>query len=287
MAARAAAPARRGQRKTQPRRNAKQEREDPESLEAEIPEIEVTDLEVFSESYNILVYGPAGHGKTALAGGAPNATYMSTEKGVVTAKRIGHKAKLMRTPSWEHCLSAMNKADATLGPEDWLICDSGTRMQLMYYRWILRTIKAAKPNRDLDIAAIQDHQKWQKGFQRFVDHMIDAPYNLIMVATPMTREDEDGDDAVVPHFEGKGRTISDYISAQFDTVLYYAVSRKASEEAGVTIRRALAQPHPELPYIAKDRSQALGDYWDVEPGNYWAMAEMIEAIQENLVESDA
>ena len=281
------APSRRAARTTAPkRRSAKQDREDPESLEANIPEIEIADLETFSESTNILLYGPAGHGKTVLAGGARRATYMSTEKGVVAARRVGHTAKLMRTPTWEHCLAAMNMADKQLGPEDWLICDSGTKMQIMYYRWILKTIKESKPNRDLDIAAIQDHQKWQKGFQRFVDHMIDAPYNLIMVATPMTREDEDGDDAVIPHFEGKGRTISDYISAQFDVVLYYAVSKIASDKAGETIRRALAQPHPDLPYIAKDRFQALGEYWEVGPGNYWAMAEMIEAIDESM-ETDA
>lgn len=284
----AAAPARRGTRTTATkRRNAKQEREDPESLEAVIPEIEINDLETHNESKNILVYGPSGHGKTVLVGGAPNGVYMSTEKGVVSAKVVGHKARLMRTPTWEHCLAAMAKADAELGPEDWLLCDSGTKMQVLYYRWILRTIKEAKPNRDLDIAAIQDHQKWQKGFQRFVDHMIDAPYNMVMVATPMTREDEEGEDAVMPHFEGKGMTISQYITAQFDVVLYYAVSKIASEKAGHTVRRALAQPHPELPYVAKDRYRALGDFWEVDPGNYWAMAEMIEAIEDSLVESDA
>lgn len=268
--------AKRGARPARARKSSTQARENPESLEAEIPEIEITNLGSFDESTNILVYGPSGHGKTALVGGAPRATFMSTEKGVVAAQIAGHKAKLMRAPTWEHCLAAMNKADETLGKDDWLIPDSITKMQVLYLRWILKTIHEHNSSRDLDIPAIQDHQKWQNGFKRFIDHMIDAQYNTIFVATAMIKDDEDGDEIVMPDLTGKNYAISSYIQAQMDVTLYYAVSKQASTSTA-RVRRALAQPYP--PYIAKDRYNALGMYQDVQDGDYGAMAEFIEMIQ--------
>ena len=71
------------------RNTAKDSRESPQAIEADEVEIELEDLSSFSESINILIYGPSGHGKTVLAGGAPNATFVSTEKGVVAARIAG------------------------------------------------------------------------------------------------------------------------------------------------------------------------------------------------------
>src|SRR6266704_4455878 len=130
-------PPRRGVRQTRSK-TATQERENPQSLEAGAVTVEIEDLTTFNESTNILLHGPSGHGKTVLAGGAPNATFLSTEKGVVAARRAGSKAGLIRAPDWEHVVAGLDLADQRLGPEDWLIVDSGTKMQVLYIRWILR-----------------------------------------------------------------------------------------------------------------------------------------------------
>jgi hypothetical protein len=272
-----AAPAKRGVRKSRAT-TQKRERENPTSMEAASVDVVIEDLAGYNESKNGLFYGPSGHGKTVLAGGCPNATFLSTEKGVVAAKRAGSDARLMRAPDWEHVLASLDKADDTLGPDDWLIVDSHTKMQVLYIRWILRVINADNPARDLDIPAIQDHQKWQNGFKRFTDRIVDAPYNSLFICTDMIREDEDGDDIVMPALTGKNYEISSYVCAQMDFIGYYAVSGPASEAAGKTIRRALFQPFP--PYIAKDRYAALGKYQDVEEGDFGAMAEFVEMINE-------
>jgi len=271
----AAPPSRRGT----PRRrsSAKTSREEPASMEAAPVEVHVEDLASYNESINIMLYGPSGHGKTVLAGGAPNATFLSTEKGVVSAKRSGSKASLIKSPDWEHALSGVRWADDNLGPEDWLIIDSHTKMQILYIRWLLRQKNEENSARDLDIPAIQDHQKWQNAFMRWTDHIIDAQYNSIFICTTMIKEDEEGEKLVLPAITGKDYTICNYVCAQMDVGLYYAISERASTREQV-VRRALAQPYP--PYFAKDRYSALGDYQDVLPGDYTAMAEFIDLIRE-------
>jgi AAA domain len=266
-------PPRRGAR----RQTATKEREDPTSLEEAAVTVEIEDLASYRESTNILIHGPSGHGKTVLAGGAPNATFMSTEKGAVAAKIAGSKAGIMRVPTWEHVVAAADLADRRLGPDDWLIVDSLTKMQVLYIRWILRAIHEQNAARDLDIPAIQDHQKWQNGFKRFCDRLIDAPYNVIAITTSMYKEDENGDDLVIPELTGKNYTISNYVSSQFDVGVYYAVAPQKSRTEPM-MRRALFQPYP--PYWAKDRYNALGRWQDIEDGDYGAMADFIAMIKE-------
>lgn len=270
----------RGARKNRPggRQTAKDSRENPESMLEDEVTIEVEELSAFAESINILVYGPSGHGKTVLAGGAPNSVFVSTEKGVIAAKQAGSKAKLIRTPTWERVVAAKKYCDEHYGSDDWVIFDSLTKMQVLMIRWILRKINADNSHRDLDIPAIQDHQKWQNYFKRFVDSLIDAPYNVIFICTEMYKEDQDGEGIVLPSITGKDYEICNYIRAQTDVNLWYMVTQN---KAGQEVRRALAQPWG--PYVAaKDRYQALGRWWDVEFGDYTAMADMIEAINEAI-----
>lgn len=252
-------------------------REAPEAItETAEVEIDLEDLQSFNESTNWMIFGPSGHGKTVLTGGAPNAVFMSTEKGVVSAKRTGSKAGLIRVPSWEHVVAGKKWADENLGPDNWLILDSLTKMQVLMIRWILRVIHEQNESRDLDIPAIQDHQKWQNYFMRFVDGLIDAPYNVIFTATAMIKEDEDGEDIVLPQIQGKDYAICNYVVSQMDIVSYYAVAPQKRRN-DPQIRRLLSQPYP--PYYAKDRFGALGKWWDVEEGDYTAIAQMIKEVE--------
>ena len=187
-----AAERRGSRRKTTSRQSARQARDNPVSIEAEDVSIEIEDIEDLSESINIGIFGPTGHGKTALAGGAPNAVVMRTESGVKTLRHTGSKARILNATTWPKIEAATNWADNKLGPEDWLIVDSGNRAQLEYVRWLLRAIHEQNSSRDLDIPALQDHQKWQNAYMRWTDRIIDAPYNSIFLYIDMKREDEDG-----------------------------------------------------------------------------------------------
>lgn len=243
------------------------------------PKVEVKDeqLEDFNESVNILVYANSGVGKTTLIGSAPNPTWLTTEKGIVSAKRAGHTGRVWRTPTWEHVEVGVERAEKELGPEDWLLVDSASKMQVLLSRWWLARQHEENDARDLDIPQIQDHQKFQNMYMRFIDRLIDAPCNVIFTATAMSNEDPEGETLVLPAITGKGYAISNYVCAQMDMVLYYGVARQQDKQAD-TIRRILAETYP--PWFAKDRYSVLDRFTDVEPGEYDTMAWIIGQIMD-------
>jgi hypothetical protein len=244
---------------------------------ADRPKVEVKDeqLEDFNESVNILVYANSGVGKTTLIGSAPNPTWLSTEKGVVSAKRAGHTGRLWRAPTWEHVEVGVERAEKELGPEDWLLVDSVSKMQVLLGRWWLGRQHEENDARDLDIPQIQDYQKFQNMYMRFIDRLVDAPCNVIFTATAMSNEDPEGETLVLPAITGKGYSISNYCCAQMDLVLYYGVARQQDKQAD-TVRRILAETFP--PWFAKDRYSVLDRFTDVYPEEYDTMAWIIEQI---------
>jgi hypothetical protein len=150
-------------------------------------------------------------------------------------------------------------------------------MQILLIRWILRMLNDENDGRDIDIPQIQDHQKWQNMFMRFVDRMVDANYNTIFITTSMIKEDPDGDDIVLPSITGKDYTISNYVCAAMDIVLYYTMAKQKNRDDPVT-RLLLAETFP--PYFAKDRYNVLPRWQSIEEGDYTAMADIIADILE-------
>jgi len=244
---------------------------------ADRPKIVIEDEELssFNESVNILVYGNSGVGKTVLIGDAPRATWLTTEKGVVSAKRVGHTGRVWRAPSWPHVEAAIERADAELTPEDWLLVDSGSKMQTLLHRWWLGKEHDENEARDEDIPQIQDYQKFQNMFKRFWSHLVDAPYNVIITATAMTHEDAEGENLVLPAIVGKGYEVANFCCAEMDQVLYYGVARTDDRKAP-TIRRLLSETYP--PWFAKDRYRVLPKWLDVEEDEFDVMSWIIEEI---------
>jgi AAA domain len=259
------------------RTTARQEENDPTLINADTVTIEIEDMASFHETKNICLYGPSGVGKTVLAGGTPNGLFLTTEKGLASALRSGSEARIMRAYDWEHILAGLRKADEVLGEKDWLIVDSGTKMQVLYMRWILRMANRANSSRSLDIPALHDHQQYQNGFKRFIDHVLDAKYNSICVFGEMEIPGEDDEMEKVPHIEG-GKTyqVCRYIIGQFDVGIRYSISSSLSKP-GDTVRLALTQPTAN--HWAKDRYMALGDWQTVGANEFTAMADFIWMIE--------
>ena len=175
----------------------------------------------------------------------------------------------------DHIEAALDQADKELGPEDWLILDSGTKMQVLMIRWILEVIHEDNEARDLDIPALQDHQKWQNMFMRMIDRVVESRYNSIITATAMHKTDEEGDALILPTFTGRDYAIANYICSQMDDVIYYGVVPQENAKAP-TVRRMLTESYP--PYFAKDRFNVLSRWIDVYEGEYFALDEVIETI---------
>jgi hypothetical protein len=242
--------------------------------------VKLEDLSDFNESFNWCIYGDSGAGKTVFASFAQRGHILSTEKGVISAKRVGSTAKLLRAPDWDHVEASIEWADKNLTERDVLVIDSVSKMQELVIRWWLGIQHAENEARDLDIPQLQDHQKWQRMFLRFVNHIIDAKYNSIFVATAMRKEDEEGDDLVLPNIVGKDYAIAQNFCADMDIVSCLRVKKRSDIDAP---RESILINDTFPPYFAKDRFNVL-PRWETIPdgqeedGRYDLITDMIDDI---------
>lgn len=215
-------------------------------------------LEDFDESVNMMVYGDSGVGKTVFAGSAPRTLFLATEKGTISAKRQGSTADVWQIEHWSEVQEAYKFLKGSDHGYDWVSMDSAEAMQHMALRWILDAAVEENSNRDPDIPQIQDHQKWQNMFKRFIKVFCDLPVNVLFTATTMRSEDEEGESIILPNLQGKGYGISQWVCAQMHVVAYMRVMRKGKGDDKETWRRLQTQTVP--PYFGKDRYNCLGEY---------------------------
>lgn len=232
-------------------------------------------LSDFNSSVNWGIHGDSGSGKTVLSSFAPNAYFLSTEKGVVAAQRVGSTAQVLTAPDWYHVEANIEWADQNLGPDNWLIVDSSTKMQELLIQHLLRIQHEDNAARDLDMPQLQDYPKWQRMFMRFTSHIVDAPYNSIFIATSMRKEDPDGDDIVMPNIVGKDYTIAQNWCAEMDIVSCLRVRKRANLDDP---REAILLNDTFPPYFAKDRYRALPSWELIEEGHFDIIRDMIDDI---------
>lgn len=245
----------------------------------------IISLADFEESVNFLLYGDSGIGKTVFAG--QTGLILGVESGTISAKRQGSTADLWPIKTWTDIQKAYKWLKANPTSYQWVAMDSVTEMQQKALRWILdKEFRDAGEgsNRDIDIPQIQDHQKWQNMFKRFIKSFCDLPQNVLFTALPLRVEDEEGEELVLPDLSGKGYQISQWVCAQMSIVGHMKKVRKKigmgtdNEPKYKIVRRFRFQYSP--PYFAKDRYDALGNYMD-DP----TLAEIVAKISDG--EEDA
>lgn len=233
----------------------------------ELPDA-IIDLSDYDESVNYLLYADSGVGKTVHAGGS--GLILGVEQGTVSAKRQGSTAKLWPIHSWMDLQRAYAWLKKNPDAFPWVALDSVTAMQQLALKWILekeyKNAGGAQSSRDIDIPQIQDHQKWQNMFKRFIKGFCDLPVNVLFTALPLHVEDEEGMALVLPDLSGKGYQIAQWVCAQMSVVGYMKKIRKKTgvdskdEPIYKEVRRVYFQY--KAPHFAKDRYDVLGKYWD-------------------------
>jgi hypothetical protein len=214
----------------------------------------IISLEEFNESINILVYGDSGVGKTVLGGTCPNALFLAIEAGTIAAKRQGSVAELWPIEDWDELQKAYDWLEENPETYDWVIIDTVTQMQRMAMRGILDRAVAENKSRDPDVPAIQDWPKFYNMFQRFILAFCALPVNVLFLAHPMHKDDEEGDRIVLPEIQGPSHSPireSQFVCAQMDIVAYLKKSSQGKSDDAATSRSLLFETMP--PYFAKDR----------------------------------
>jgi hypothetical protein len=214
----------------------------------------IISLEDFTESINMAVYGDSGVGKTVLAGTCPNALFLAVESGTVSAKRQGSGADLWPINEWSDLAAAEQWLEDNPDTYDWVIIDSVTQMQKLCMRGILDAAIAENKSRDPDIPALQDWQKYYNMFSRFINTFNDLPVNVLYTATTMRKDDENGDELVLPDLASPSHSPlreSQAFCASMMIVAYYKKTVKGKGDDAETSRSLLFESMP--PYFAKDR----------------------------------
>lgn len=173
----------------------------------------IISLEEETEKVNLLIYGKSGAGKTVWVGSADNVLFIAPEDdGTISAKRRGSKAMKWPVKSWDDLEEALEYLEDN--PDhgfNVIAVDSITQMQQMLLRKILDDVVSGNKDRDMDIPAIQDHQKWQNMFKRIVLRFNALPVNIVWTALVRNETDEEGEDFLTPDIQGKGYQLSQTI----------------------------------------------------------------------------
>lgn len=233
----------------------------------------IISLEDEDDHVNLLVYGKSGAGKTVFAGSAANVLFIAPEDdGTLSAKRAGSKAKKWPVKHWRDLQTAYEWLyDNPDHGFDWIVIDSATEMQQMLLRYILENAVAENSQRDPDIPAIQDHQKWQNMFKRFVKAFNALPVNVLWTALVRNETNEEGEEFLIPDIQGKGYQLAQSFASYMTSYGYLSVITK-----NVKVRPKKDGDEPEIkkikvrritwedtgPVTGKDRTRRLAPHTD-------------------------
>lgn len=224
----------------------------------------VVDLDEYSESLNVLVYGDTGCGKTAELGTLRSVLILASEPGTDVINRFRRKygldgktyTKVWPIRTWSDLEEAYKWIKANPDAFEWIALDTLTSLQQRALRAILEKVVRDNPARDPHVPAIQDHQKWQLVIKGCVTDFVELPVNTIWTAQSMQVENQDGDDIVVPLILGKDYAIAAWVCAQMG-VLTYMQKRNKGTGKNKRLQRVLLTGG-EPPYtFTKDRSEML------------------------------
>lgn len=244
---------------------------------ARVPDA-VIDLEDYVESHNFLIHSDTGAGKTVLAANLPDCLILAIEKGTISAKRRGSKAKVWKIKTWAELIEAFewlrDTTEAGTCPFKWVVIDSLTAAQVKCLRAIMDKVVADNPSRDPDIPAPGDHFKWQLLMKRMVLDFVEMDINVCFLAQSMQKEDPDGEDIILPLIEGKDYQISAWVCAQVHLLAYLKKTSKGKGDDRRVTRRLYVNDHPM--YWCKDRYDVLGRY--IDNPDIVAIVRKVEAV---------
>lgn len=217
----------------------------------------IVPMEDHDESINMLIYGNSGVGKTVFAGTEDKCLILAAEKGTISAKRQGSKADLWPINTWADVQAAymwLNK-----NPDhgySWIALDSISDLQYRLKQAVLEEAKEARPAHNPDSLELQDWNPYYDRYKKTIRMFCGLPVNTLFTALTFMKEDEEGENIVLPDIEGKGYQLSQWTCAEMTCVGYLSVAHRGKGEERREVRKILWKTSP--PYFAKDRLDVFG-----------------------------
>lgn len=242
------------------------------------------ELDGTAENKNIMLYGDSGCGKTVVAGSCPNSLILACEPGYIAAARTSlgvpvGKRIVRKIPNSATLLTGLDWLEAGGFKEfEWVILEGATTLEtkarLGYTAEAFDLNPASRAHRNLPAEA--DYYNTQNFIRGIMARLIDLPVNTLTTAHAMRFDDDSGDRSVVPSFQKKDGSLSNYVSGLMHSVGFMrkrwvdeegiAVTETNGRKAHHEVRRCLwqqtADPVTGTIYFAKDQFNAFGRYLD-------------------------
>jgi hypothetical protein len=218
----------------------------------------IVELDDYQESTNHIIYGDTGAGKTPLLGTAPKMLILALtrEQGLISARRTGSTAKVWPIKQWEDAVEAYKYLESGDHPFENVGVDGLSTLQDVLLSDIVAASHRANPAKRHAIIPAQDNYlESQLKLKQWIGHMNELPINCWYSALAMRKDDEEGEQIVLPLLKGKDYMIAQEICAMMHTVGWLDVPDDTKDDRRLHYAR-------RGPYFAKDRLMCLGRYID-------------------------
>lgn len=226
-------------------------------------EVVIEDIADEVDYYKFLIHADSGVGKTVFAGSDLKVLFLAPEKnGLISAKRMGSKAKHIRMSHWEHLRKSVDWLLAhpeIIADLNWIVVDSITEMQKMCSEAILANEAPGRiqKQQDAESLQIQDYGKLYVLMENLIRQLNDMPVNVLYIAHSRICEGPRGDEFVMPNIgsqKAKDYKLSTKIVSQMTS---YGYMRAEIVE--------VPAPTPEDPK-AKALKKRRAIYWEDTEG---------------------
>jgi hypothetical protein len=190
--------------------------------------LRVQQVSAIDYTFNMLIYGEWGVGKTFFAGQADSipemrkVLFVDVEGGTLSLRKDFPKVDLVRVKTWAEVQTVYNALHAGGHPYRTIVIDSLTEAQKFNMDQIMFDLIQRKSDegkaRDIDIPSLQEWGKNQNQIRRFVRAFRDLPVNTIFTA--LMKEDKDNMMRIVKTVDLSGK-LGKQIPAFLDYVFYY------------------------------------------------------------------